>query len=557
MALAWLLILLHMVVGESRKQIQLIAPINGTNNFMLTKEGRVFFNSLGDSLISIQLFMGSYRSGKSFLLNRVLNVSHADGFTVGGTYRPETKGIWVWGEANEAVIDQKKVRVVYLDTEGINAPQAGEVYDAKLSLMSVFLASNVYFNILGTMESSSLLPLTEAMRLGALFKASLSEWTLPTLFWINQSPRLVANVPEGELIDFLVYSSIRNIKNKGPTSHLENLELFPCPDPKILLIPHPNKTWEDSDLDKLPEENYSKDYLKGVQNLRDIILTRAKIKSFSGEYTTAKEFYKDLEEFMNWLRSYNDMADTVIRASIRELVIKCSRLYLNTMNPAASYPPLGKASFIKLHEDSEKIAITTYENEGKKMSNETAFEEGKIRLKEQIENEYQNFGERRDYLSKHYCMDAVDIIWKKYKKDTYEDIDIFDSDVKTAKDEFFNDPRCSDIIEQVWEKKMETVKDLRYQIVGVQQKGLLTNFSAILFFLALKNIFDFRFPGFFIRCLIIAWACIIFIHNYNPNNNLPQHCQQIAFLSNRFLAPLLQMLWNTFFKQILVIFFKK
>jgi len=39
-----------------------------------------------------------YRTGKSFLLNRVL-LNRQDGFGIGPTVNPWTKGLWIWKAA--------------------------------------------------------------------------------------------------------------------------------------------------------------------------------------------------------------------------------------------------------------------------------------------------------------------------------------------------------------------------------------------------------------------------------------------------------------------------
>ena len=39
---------------------------------------------------------GMYRTGKSYLLNRVL-LNRKSGFGVGPTIQPCTKGLWIWG----------------------------------------------------------------------------------------------------------------------------------------------------------------------------------------------------------------------------------------------------------------------------------------------------------------------------------------------------------------------------------------------------------------------------------------------------------------------------
>ena len=61
--------------------------------------------------------VGMYRTGKSFLLNRLMN--RTDGFPLGATVEAKTKGIWIWvgdfpGDPDRAL--------VLLDTEGLHDP---------------------------------------------------------------------------------------------------------------------------------------------------------------------------------------------------------------------------------------------------------------------------------------------------------------------------------------------------------------------------------------------------------------------------------------------------
>lgn len=44
---------------------------------------------------------GKYRTGKSFLLNRVIINKRNQGFGVGPTINPCTKGLWIWGDTLE------------------------------------------------------------------------------------------------------------------------------------------------------------------------------------------------------------------------------------------------------------------------------------------------------------------------------------------------------------------------------------------------------------------------------------------------------------------------
>jgi len=46
--------------------------------------------------IGVVAVAGTYRTGKSYLLNRML-LNRSTGFGVGPTINPCTKGLWIWG----------------------------------------------------------------------------------------------------------------------------------------------------------------------------------------------------------------------------------------------------------------------------------------------------------------------------------------------------------------------------------------------------------------------------------------------------------------------------
>ncbi len=70
--------------------------------------------------IAIICVAGPYRTGKSFLLNRMLGKQGPDsiGFEIGSTVQSCTRGLWVWGRPIKVNED---LHALLIDTEGLNS----------------------------------------------------------------------------------------------------------------------------------------------------------------------------------------------------------------------------------------------------------------------------------------------------------------------------------------------------------------------------------------------------------------------------------------------------
>ena len=99
---------------------------------------------------------GLYRTGKSFLLNRIL-IGRPNGFRVGSTVNACTKGIWIWSEVLTATrSDGSEARFLLLDTEGIGALDTEAQYDASIFALALLLSSYFVYNSVGSIEEGAL-----------------------------------------------------------------------------------------------------------------------------------------------------------------------------------------------------------------------------------------------------------------------------------------------------------------------------------------------------------------------------------------------------------------
>jgi hypothetical protein len=108
-----------------------------------------------DGPIAVVAVVGLYRTGKSFLVNRMVGNQH--GFTVGPTVNACTKGIWMWSEPVPFTNDRgEKLQLLVLDTEGIGGTKSSSDYDTRIFSLAVLLCSTLIYNSLGSIDESAI-----------------------------------------------------------------------------------------------------------------------------------------------------------------------------------------------------------------------------------------------------------------------------------------------------------------------------------------------------------------------------------------------------------------
>lgn len=88
--------------------------------YAISEEGKAFLSKINGPIAVISV-AGMYRTGKSYLLNRML-LNRSNGFGVGPTVNPCTKGLWCWSKPVVGKTPEgESINVIIIDTEGIGA----------------------------------------------------------------------------------------------------------------------------------------------------------------------------------------------------------------------------------------------------------------------------------------------------------------------------------------------------------------------------------------------------------------------------------------------------
>ena len=81
--------------------------------------------------------IGPKKSGKSFILNRILGLKDSDGFKIGGF----SQGIWLW--SSPIYIEKENVYVFFLEFEGFGENEKTSIIEEKLMMIAMSFSSTV------------------------------------------------------------------------------------------------------------------------------------------------------------------------------------------------------------------------------------------------------------------------------------------------------------------------------------------------------------------------------------------------------------------------------
>jgi hypothetical protein len=124
---------------EVDEAIQLV-EIDDKGNCHLNPKAMAIIKGI-KTKVGVISVVGPYRTGKSFLLNRLLG--QQDGFEIGPTVQSCTRGIWIWGRPVKVSED---MHVILMDTEGLGSCNRTMNIDIKIFTLSVLLSSMFVYN---------------------------------------------------------------------------------------------------------------------------------------------------------------------------------------------------------------------------------------------------------------------------------------------------------------------------------------------------------------------------------------------------------------------------
>ena len=245
--------------------------------------------------LAIVSVVGLYRTGKSYLLNRILDVKKGQSFQVSPTVKSCTKGLWLM----RPPIHLESHDLLVVDTEGLGSLSASTNHDTRVFSLALLLSSMFLYNSCGAINETSLNNLSLVSSIAKHIHISSDNETnmndlasaFPRFLWVARDFSLQLVDDDGATIDSTSYfnnaltvspnsdpgeakNKVRNAINALFPTHKRNCVCMvrPCSDETKLQI-----------LPDLDDSELRPEFLQTLKELKDIIFKHCLPMSVPGQ----------------------------------------------------------------------------------------------------------------------------------------------------------------------------------------------------------------------------------------------------------------------------------
>lgn len=251
--------------------------------------------------ISILSVVGPYHSGKSFLLNALLENTKV--FSIGRKTDPETMGLWLCRTELKATDGSE---VWLLDSEGFFGPGIEESYDAKIFTIATLLGAHLVYNSVKIIDQQAVNLLEMLARRAQLFRtrssAEAAGVKVPEFLSVRSFPPLTWVVEDfvQELPSSLWYGSAEEAANAWLNSYLGKAnasssddahflrQLYSDLSVRTLFLPATTKE-NLQDLSSMGWGQLTKEFREEVGMLRRHVLSKLEARKFEGVSMTGQK----------------------------------------------------------------------------------------------------------------------------------------------------------------------------------------------------------------------------------------------------------------------------
>lgn len=425
---------------DNNRPIQFIT-IDNYGICQLTKESEQLISKI-NSNVAIICIAGIYRSGKSYLLNRLLG--RQDGFEIGPTIASCTKGLWIWGEPIK--IKNSNTEVLIIDTEGLASAfeDRNESIDMVIFCLSLLLSSLFIYNSMKNIDESAIENLALVLNFAKKIQSKFKEVgnyvsNFPSFMWVLRDFALElidekgnAITPKQYLENALREENINNTSisslNQGVIEEInkkndirKTLKLFFTERECYTLIRPVNEEKKLKLIDKLPTEELRPEFLEQMNTLVTKVFDYVKPKQIQGSFMNGKMYINLIKMYIQAMNS-NSLPDVktswkiVVETQMEAMFKKSMNYYTDEMERLDLRQFKNYQSLIAKHNELKAIAIDYLQEFANLNIPLSLCLDYYKKLESKLSDEFMNYLSRWKEVSTLQCNDLASKLIEEYKK---------------------------------------------------------------------------------------------------------------------------------------------
>lgn len=339
------------------------------------QEGAASILSQLQGRLAVVGIAGLYRTGKSFLLNRLLGLQ--EGFEIGPSINPCTKGLWIWGQPVQLAPDY---HCILIDTEGLGSTQRTASCDMQIFSLCILLSSYFIYNSMGAIDEQAIDDLHLVLNLaqhvhvksrkgGEAEKSSELSQYFPSFLWVLRDFHLrLVNEKDAPISerDYLE-NALKLTPGQEEKNKLREVikDLFRDRDCVTIVRP----VAEEGDLrqiQRLPYESLRPQFRTQVEAFVKKVYMSMKPKKIDGALVTGATFVSLVSEYCKALNSsvvptiqsaWTSVVQHQLRLSLKDAV----QTYRALMNEKAmNHLPMAEVKLREIHKAAKGDALKVF-----------------------------------------------------------------------------------------------------------------------------------------------------------------------------------------------------
>jgi hypothetical protein len=351
--------------------------------FKMTQEGLDLLNSITKKIGVISV-AGKYRTGKSYLLNKIILNIKSKGFGVGPSINPCTKGIWIYNKPiNFRTSDGEDIALLIIDSEGLGAFDQETNHDTKIFMLSVLLSSFFIYNSIGSIDENALNNLSLIVNLTKNLQIRSMDSELdvdevanyfPTFLWILRDFSLQLLDSSGRVITSKEYleNSLMNQRGMSDAIEAKNrirklLKHF-FKDRDCFALVRPSETEETlTNLQNVSENELRPEFVRQIGQLRKNIMRKVKVKSLNGKPLTGVMLAGMAQSYIDAINkgavpTIEGAWQSVVTAECSKQIEAATSEYDKKIKSRISKQPLGAKELKALHKEIKNEAKNMFKD---------------------------------------------------------------------------------------------------------------------------------------------------------------------------------------------------